>query len=137
MLVKDYMTKDPWVASPYDDVRVAFNMLSDKRIRQAPVVRNNKLVGMITDRDLRMALVQNVAEPNITVGNIMTPDPVTVGEDTALEEAGGILISHKFNAIPVVSEEGELTGIVTTTDILKGILHITEVPKTKGPLISK
>jgi acetoin utilization protein AcuB len=137
MLVKNYMTHNPAYMSPDDDVRVAFNILSDRRIRQAPVMENNKLVGIITDRDLRMALVQHVTEPNLTVGNIMTPDPVAVSEDLSLEEAGQILTSHKFNATPVLSEDGKLTGIITTTDILRGILHIVEIPKTKGPLMSK
>jgi len=137
MLIKEYMTVSPVVISPDEDVRTAFNILSERQIRQAPVLEDNKLIGIITDRHLRMALVQNVSEPNITVRNIMTPDPVTVREDISLEEAGGILTSHKFNAAPVVSEENELTGIITTTDILKGILHIMEIPKTKGPLISK
>lgn len=137
MLVKDFMTHGPASVSPDDDIRVIFNMLSDRRIRQAPVVEKNKLIGIITDRDLRMTLVQNVTEPNLTVRNIMTPDPVTVSEDSSLEEAGGVLTSHKFNATPVLSADGELTGIITTTDILKGILRIIEIPKTKGPLISK
>ena len=137
MLVRNFMTRNPVSVSPDDDIRVVFNMLSDRRIRQAPVVENNKLIGIITDRDLRMALVQNVTEPNLAVRNIMTPDAVTVSEDSSLEEAGRILTSHKFNATPVLSEDGELTGIITTTDILRGILHIIEIPKTTGPLMSK
>ena len=137
MLVKDFMTRAPETVSPDDDLRVVFNMLSDKRIRQAPVVEDKKLVGMVTDRDLRMALVQHAAEPHLTVKSIMTPEPVTVSEDISLEEAGGILTGHKFNAAPVLSSQGELTGILTTTDILRGLLHIIEIQKNKGPLINK
>ncbi len=137
MLVKDYMTPNPASVSPDDDLRVAFNMLSERWIRQAPVIENNKLVGIITDRDLRMALVQHVTEPNLLVRNVMTPDPVAVSEDSSLEEAGKILTSHKINATPVLSEDGKLTGIITTTDILKGILHIVEVAKSKGPMMTK
>ncbi len=121
MLVKDYMTRNPASVSPGDDLRVAFNMLSDRSIRQAPVVDNDNLVGIISDRDLRMALV---TDPHLTVRNVMTPDPVSISEDSSLEEAGMILISHKINATPVLSDDGRLTGIITTTDILKGILNI-------------
>ena len=137
MLVKDFMTPNPATVSPDDDIRVVFNMLSDARIRQAPVVKDKKIVGMITDRDLRIALVQYATEPNLRVENVMTPDPVCVSEDISLEEAGGILTGHKFNAAPVISSEGELTGILTTTDILRGLLHIVEIQKNKGPLINK
>ena len=137
MLVKDFMTRNPASVSPDDDLRVTFNMLSDRWIRQAPVVEKGKLVGIVTDRDLRMALVQHVTEPNLTVRNVMTPDPVTVSEDASLEEAGIILTSHKINATPVLSEDGKLSGIITTTDILKGILQIVEVAKTKGPMMTK
>ena len=137
MLVKIYMTQNPETVSPDDDLRVVFNMLSDKRIRQAPVVQDNKLVGMVTDRDLRMALVQHASEPNLTISSVMTPDPVTISEDVSLEEAGGILTSHKFNAAPVLSSAGELTGILTTGDALKGLLNIIEIERQKGPLISK
>lgn len=134
MLVKDYMTRDPASVSPDDDLRVTFNMLSDRFIRQAPVVENDKLVGIITDRDLRMALATDL---HLTVRNVMTPDPMSISEDSSLKKAGMILISHKINATPVLSEDGKLSGIITTTDILKGILNIVEVPKSKGPLMTK
>lgn len=137
MLVKDFMTQSPETVSPDDDLRVVFNMLSDKRIRQAPVVQDKKLVGMVTDRDLRMAIVQHATEPNLTISSIMAPDPVTVSEDISLEEAGAILTARKFNAAPVVSSDGELTGILTTTDVLKGLLYIIEIQRQNGPLISK
>ena len=127
MLVKDFMTRNPASVSPDDDLRVTFNMLSDRLIRQAPVMENDRLVGIITDRDLRMALI---TEPNLTVRNVMTPNPVSVSEDSSLEEAGMILTNHKINATPVLSEDGKLTGIITTTDILKGILQIVEVSKS-------
>ena len=57
MLVREYMTKEPIVLSPEDDVKSAFNLLVEKRIRQAPVVQKGELVGMATDRDLRTAMV--------------------------------------------------------------------------------
>ena len=137
MLVKDFMTKSPETVSPDDDPRVVFNMLSDKRIRQAPVVLENKVVGIVTDRDLRMVIVQHDKEHNLTVSSVMTPDPLTINEDVSLEEAGALLTGRKFNAVPVLSSEGELSGILTTTDILKGLLYIIEIQRQNGPLINK
>jgi len=118
MLVKEYMTKDPIVLSADDDVRDAFNMLLENRVRQAPVVKNGILIGIATDRDLRVAMVQNLKMNNLKVGLVMTKDPVTITEDTKITDAGKIIKIGKFNAIPVIDETGAVKGIITTTDIL-------------------
>ena len=118
MLVRKYMTKDPIVLSPEEDVKSAFNLLVEKRIRQAPVVQKGELVGMATDRDLRIAMVQSLKMNKIKVGIVMTKDPVTITEDTNIVDAGKLMSAGKFNAIPVVEESGHLKGIITTTDIL-------------------
>jgi CBS domain-containing protein len=118
MLVREYMTKEPIVLSPEDDVKSAFNLLVEKRIRQAPVVQKGELVGMATDRDLRTAMVQSLKINKIKVGIVMTKDPVTITEDTNIVDAGKLMSAGKFNAIPVVEESGRLKGIITTTDIL-------------------
>ena len=59
MLVKEFMTSNPIVLAPSEDVTKAFNLLLEKRVRQAPVVEKGELVGIVSDRDLRMAMVQN------------------------------------------------------------------------------
>jgi len=126
MLVREYMTKDPIVFRPNDDVKDAFNMLIENRIRQAPVVQDGKLVGIVTDRDLRMAIIQNLKMNKLTVGLVMTKDPVTVAEDTKIVDAGKLISVGKFNAIPVIEESGKLKGIITTTDILDYFISISD-----------
>jgi len=126
MLVREYMTKDPIVFRPNDDVKDAFNMLIENRIRQAPVVQDGKLVGIVTDRDLRMAIIQNLKMNKLTVGLVMTKDPVTVTEDTKIVDAGKLISVGKFNAIPVIEESGKLKGIITTTDILDYFISISD-----------
>ena len=118
MLVKKFMTKDPIVLSPDDDVRDAFNMLIENRIRQAPVVQSGRLVGIVTDRNLRVAMVQNLKMNYLKVGLVMTKDPVSITEDTTILDAGKLIRTGKFNALPVVEESGAVRGIITTTDIL-------------------
>ena len=137
MYVRDFMTENPTVFSPAEDIAAAFSILSDKRIRQAPVVEDGNLVGIVTDRDLRMALIETNVAPGITVQNIMTPNPTVVREDSTIAEAGDIMTGKKFNAVPVVSKDGKLTGIITTTDILKGVLHIIKDPELCVQLITK
>ena len=135
MLVKEYMTANPIYLNPDEDVTKAFNTLLENRVRQAPVVDNGELVGMVSDRDLRMAMVQNLKMNKLTVGFIMTKDPVTVTEDCKMTDASKILGVGKFNAIPVLEESGKLTGIISTTDIIKCFLDTSE--NENVPLITK
>lgn len=122
MLVKDCMTKDPVTFSPGEDVRLAFNTLTDHKIRQAPVLENGKLAGIVTDRDLRLALMETLTEPGLTVRSIMTPNPVTVNENSLLRDAAKMIGNNKFNALPVLSDSGKLVGVLTMTDILNGLV---------------
>ena len=126
MLVKKYMTKDPVFLTPNEDVKDAFNLLLENRIRQAPVLEEGELVGIVTDRDLRMAIIQNLKMNKLTVGVVMTKDPVTVTEDAKIVDAGKLISVGKFNAIPVIEESGKLKGIITTTDILDYFISISD-----------
>jgi len=138
MLVKECMTKDPVTCSPDEDVRVVFGRLTDLKIRQAPVLEGGKLIGIVTDRDLRMAvmetvsgqaLTETVSGQALTVRSVMTPKPVTVGEDAPLREAAALLGKNKFNALPVLSAAGELAGVLTTTDVLVGLVRALDAEK--------
>jgi len=135
MFVKEYMTANPVVLTPKEDVKDAFNLLVEKGVRQAPVVDKGELVGIVTDRDLRMAMVQDLKMNNLTVDIVMTKDPVTITEDSKLTEASKLISIGKFNAIPVITESGELKGIISTTDILKCFLEVME--DNYSPLITK
>lgn len=129
MLVKECMTKDPVTCSPDEDVRVVFGRLTDLKIRQAPVLEGGKLIGIVTDRDLRMAVMETVTGQGLTVRSVMTPKPVTVGEDAPLREAAALLGKNKFNALPVLSAAGELAGVLTTTDVLVGLVRALDAEK--------
>jgi acetoin utilization protein AcuB len=129
MLVKECMTKDPVTCSPDDDVRVVFGRLTDLKIRQAPVLEGGKLIGIVTDRDLRMAVLETVSGQGLTVRSVMTLEPVTVTEDAPLREAAALLGKNKFNALPVLSAAGELAGVLTTTDVLVGLVRALDAEK--------
>lgn len=137
MLVKEYMTRNPIVLTPDVDVNNAFNLLLENGIRQAPVVNKGELVGIVTDRDLRMAMVKNLKMNNLTVGLIMTKDPVIITEDTEMTDASKLISIGKFNAIPVIEESGELKGIISTSDILKCFLEVMDDNNNYLPLITK
>ncbi len=124
MIVKRFMTPNPLTLSPDDDVNHAFHRLLEHRFRQAPVVEDGKLIGIVTDRDLRTALFQTYVGSDLTVGDVMCAGPVTISEDANIKDAARIMCESKFNALPAVSNAGDLVGIITTTDILKGLLKL-------------
>lgn len=124
MIVKKFMTPNPVTISPDENVNDAFHILLEHRFRQAPVVEDGKLIGIVTDRDLRTALFQTYLESDLTVGDVMRAGPVTTSENANIKEAAQIMCESKFNALPVLSRAGDLVGIITTTDILRGLLKL-------------
>jgi len=120
MLVKNCMTPNPITVTPEEDTKATFDLLKKHRFRQVPVVKDGKLVGIVTDGDLRVAFAQS----SPTVGHIMSSNPVTISEDAAVEKAAQIIRNRKFNALPVVSKTGKLVGIITITDIIDGLLKL-------------
>ena len=97
--------------------------------RHLPVVKNNQLVGIITDRDVRLAvnspvvnedaeLIREAVLDDLRVDCCMTPDPQCVSSDTPAHEVAELLSLNKFGAMPVV-DEGKLVGMISCVDFLK------------------
>jgi acetoin utilization protein AcuB len=129
MLVKDLMTRNPIIVSPLEKIKNAYHILLKNKIHQVPVVEDGKLIGIVTDRDLRMALVQDLMQPNINIGTVMTSRPLTIPEDSRLVDAASIIRKKRFNSLPVLDKDGKLVGIITTTDMLDGLLNYIEISK--------
>lgn len=129
MRVKDVMTQNPIVVSPFDKILNTSEMLIKNDIHQVPVVRNGKLVGIVTDRDLKIALSNYASDPSPNVGSVMTRDPVTVTDVSKIVEAAKIIRKKRFNALPVVDKKAELVGILTVRDILDGLINLFEISK--------
>ena len=96
-------------------------LLHRYRIRQLPVLRKERLVGIVTDRDLRGAPAS--AE---TVADVMTNRPTVISPDASVDEAARQLRARKFGALPVV-EGGKLVGILTASDILDAFVDLSGV----------
>ncbi|HVY55858.1 MAG TPA: CBS domain-containing protein [Thermodesulfobacteriota bacterium] len=121
MLVKDFMTPNPVTVAPGTSAEETLELMKNLNFRQCPVVEDGKLVGIVTDRDLRTSLA---AGKNVMVGDIMTKDPVTIIDYASVEGAAEIIRSGKFNALPVVTNKGELVGILSVTDLLDALLRM-------------
>ncbi len=123
MYVKNCMTLNPITIDTNEDVKFAIHTMVKKSIRQLPVLKNGKLVGIVTDRDLRAVLEQQ----NLKVNSVMTPEPITILEDASVEGAAKKLPMRKINALPVLSKNKELVGIITVTDVFDGLLNLLRI----------
>lgn len=132
MQVRDWMTSDPIVATPDTEVREARRLLHANGIRHLPVVGSGRLVGIVSDRDVRIddrSLRQLAALERLgdVVGEgkplevVMSSPPYVVGPDESVSAAARQMLSRRISALPVV-EDGALIGILTTTDCLLALL---------------
>jgi CBS domain-containing protein len=131
MKVVDVMTKDPLTMSSMETIGQADDLMNTNRIRQLPVVQGKRLVGIVTDRDVRSFLSGSLLESPedreralaAEVREIMTTEPISVSPDDDLREAVELMIEEKIGGIPVVDEAEGLVGIVTYVDVLRCFLN--------------
>jgi IMP dehydrogenase len=114
------VVKDPITISQDMTVRKVLDLIRQHRISGLPVVDGSKVVGIVTNRDLRFE--NNLDQP---VRNIMTPRDrlVTVREGVSIEDAMRLLHQHRLERVLVVNENFELRGLITVKDILKSSEH--------------
>ncbi len=124
MLTKEFMTTNVVTVLPTTSVEESYGYMKEYRIRHLPVVdRHGDLVGIVSDRDVRQALVtpssdNDQASSEVTVGEIMTEKLFTVTPDTDIAEAASLIYFQKIGGLPVVDDEGKLVGIITAIDLL-------------------
>ncbi|MBI5033122.1 MAG: CBS domain-containing protein [Chloroflexi bacterium] len=127
------MTPDPITIGPDTTLPEADRLMKECGIRRLPVVENGRLVGIITLGDVREASPSNATSLSIyelnylisrlTVGTMMTQDPITITPDTSIEAAARLMLEHKIGGLPVV-DGTRVVGIITESDIFR--LLITE-----------
>jgi acetoin utilization protein AcuB len=123
MFVEQVMTTQVVTVRPETMASQAWELLQEGHFRHLPVVRFDHLVGMVSDRDLRVARAL-AEEP--TVGRLGRQDPITVEPDTPVEEASRLMLEHKIGALPVV-DDGVLVGIVTESDLFRMLTRVMGV----------
>lgn len=139
LTTNDLMTIDPDTVTPDTSLREVVALMNKRGVRQLLVVEDEKLVGIITNRDVRLAVNSPLItkEPleridllnNYTAANCMTRNPKTVTPDTPIYKVAQLLALHKFGALPVV-EGDSLVGIITVTDLLNQMALLPE-PEAK------
>jgi len=115
--VRDAMTEDPRSIGASASVVEAARLMREDDIGSLPITDDEKLVGMITDRDITTRVVAEAADPGMTpVGDVYSRDLISVEPDKDLEEALQLMARHQVRRLPVV-ENGRLIGIVAQADI--------------------
>jgi acetoin utilization protein AcuB len=130
-----WMTRNPIVAAPNLTIKAAWRLLQERRIRHLPVVEGGKLVGIVTDRDLRRVLPSpatsleihelNYLLDKITVAEVMTKDVITTTPFALIPDVARTLLRNRIGALPVV-EGGTLVGVISQTDVLEALTSTAE-----------
>jgi len=129
--VTDWMTEAVLAVETFDSIAIARQLMAKHRVNQLPVLDNDHLIGIVTDRDIRDAYptsmmidraeeIDRFAE-KITVEEVMTRDVFIVRPETPLATAVGLLRRHRIGSLPVL-KNGKLVGIITRSDILDFVL---------------
>ena len=140
MLVRKKMNKDLLTIGKDDRMMTAKKILQEKNIRHLPVVDGKKLIGLVTNMDIRKAEASPATSLEIrelhylldklTVGEIMTRNVITISPDISIEEATTLLHDNKIGCLPVV-EDGNLVGIITEDDVMEILIEVMGM-KEKG-----
>lgn len=126
-IVAELMSRDVVTLKETQNLALADELLRLHRIRHLPVVRGEKLVGLVTHRDLLRAAAQrrgDPAEQPLWASDIMVRDVKTVRPDTSLREAVDLMLDNKYGCLPVVGEDGSLRGILTEADLVRYAQHL-------------
>jgi CBS domain-containing protein len=116
--VRDVMTANPRAVEPSTPVVEAARLMRSEDVGSIPIAEGDRLVGMLTDRDIVLRVVAEGTEPqSTTAGEIASRDLVTVDPDQDLAEAARLMASHQVRRLPVVEEDGRLVGIVAQADV--------------------
>ncbi len=130
MFVGKRMTKEVITVAPEDTLKRAADHLAGNRVHRLPVVRDGRLVGIVSDSDIRNAAVRDSAPGTaagaMTVGEVMTREVITVTPWDTVEDAALVLQKKRLGALPVVDGD-RVVGIITKADVLAALIETLDI----------
>jgi len=129
LLVGDSMTREIVTLAPDETVGTALALCRERRIRHLPVLSEGRLVGIVSDRDLRSATPafgepeRAAALQKVLVEDVMADDVISALPDDPIEQAANTMRERRIGCLPVV-ESGELVGIITASDVMKALVYL-------------
>ncbi len=137
MLIRDWMAKDVLTVDENTSLMRATRIMKENSIRRLPVVSHGKLIGIITDRDVKDASPSKTTSLDVhelyyllsemKVKDVMTPNPIVIHGSESLEKAAVIMLDCKISGVPVTDSSGYLIGVLSETDVLRGFIHSTGI----------
>jgi acetoin utilization protein AcuB len=134
-IISQIMSCDVATVTPTDPIRIAIERMRERGCRRLPVLENGRLVGIVTDRDLRRATnspfvlrerwYDEFVLDHISIKACMTANPLTVTPRTNIVEAARLMRDRKIGGLPVI-ENKNLVGIITETDLLNYLIQLLE-----------
>ena len=133
MLIRERLSQSVNYVTPETSVAEALDFMKSQHVRRLPVLKHDKLVGIVSDKDLLNASPSRVTSLSawelayllgkLTIGEIMTREVLTVTEDMPIEEAARSMADHKIGGLPGL-RNGEVVGMITETDLFKTFLEM-------------
>ncbi|HUF38406.1 MAG TPA: CBS domain-containing protein [Anaerolineales bacterium] len=129
LLVVDWMTRNPYIVSPWASLLDAYGVMQSYEIRRLPVVEDGRLVGILTINDIRSAVPiglyrlseQNRRMAGKSVDEVMSRHPITIHKNASMADAAQIMYENKIGGLPVI-EGGQLVGVITESDLFRLVM---------------
>jgi acetoin utilization protein AcuB len=141
MLVKNWMSKEVVTIDINNSMMDATRKLREHHIGMLPVMKKGKLVGIVTDRDIKKASASDATTlevhellyiiSNIKIKDLMTKNPFTVPPDYTIGETAELLLEKNISGVPVLNKKSEMTGVISKADIFRALISLTGL-KSKG-----
>lgn len=135
MLVKNWMSKSVITVGEGESMQHAIKLMKEHKVRMLPVVRDEKLVGILSDSDVKRASASDATSleihellyllSSIRIKDIMTKQPVSVPIDFTVEETADVLLSEKISGVPVVDAQNRVVGIITRDDLFRVLIALS------------
>jgi len=115
--IREAMTPNPTTVEPGTTAQDAARIMTSEDIGSLPIVEGDRLVGVVTDRDIAIRIVAEGKGADVPIGEIASKDVVTVDPEQSLEEAARLMAEHQVRRLPVTEEDGKLVGVLAQADI--------------------
>jgi len=139
MLVKNWMSRNVFTITPEDSMQDAVYLMREHKVRTLPVVKNDKVVGIVSETDIKRASASDATGldvheilyliSKIKIKDIMSKNPITVHEDLTVEETAEILMKERISGVPVLDNEGKILGIITRDDLFNVLISLSGLGK--------
>ena len=134
MFVRENMTKDPVCITPESTITQVVDLMSEKGLHRLPVVNGKRIVGLVTEGVISSSGASKATSLSIyelnyllsktTVDTVMIKNVITINENALMEDAAMMMLKNDIGCLPVVNDNGEISGILTQNDVFNAFLEI-------------